>query len=333
MDSDYEPGPWNKGGAYDYNAARAAYDPTGGRSYSSPASAASSASPVSAAIEVPDKVVTQCQSPVIIICDGTGSMGDFPKVIFSKLPLLDDGMKDYLTDPEISYAMVGDAGYDGHPLQVQPFSKGTAMVDAIAKLSIEGGGGGNQTESYDLAALYYLNNFEAPKAVIKPILIFICDEGVYPNTDKNWAGRFAKVKQERMITDTELFRQLTEKFSVYCIRKHYENGLVNDKMTGSNLRIHQQWEKLVGADRIAMLQDPARVADLILGLLAVETDKMDFFKKEIEWRQKPEQVNTVMRSMVSVKKLANKPVVNSGLSIAKRPDVSKPIKGSKSLLE
>lgn len=335
MSNNYDPGPWK---GWDYSNARKAYDPTAGRSYASTsASSGGSVRSSSYSAGVPDKVTTQAKAPIIIVTDGTGSMGDFPRTIFQKLPLLDDCVKDYLEDVEISFAIIGDAASDDAPLQVQPFGKGLQLAESLGKLWIEGGGGGNQEESYDLAALYYLHNMEAPKAVHKPILIFICDEGVYKRVAPEWAEEHAKVKLEKGISDKTLFAQLTEKFSVYCIRKHYGYAgaaTEGENLVGLNLKIHQQWEGLLSPDRVAIISDPNRVVDLILGLLANETDKLDFFEKEINHRQRPEQVEVVMKSMVSIAKKPEKKSeesIHTGLSIANRP--SGKTKGSKSLLE
>lgn len=329
--SDYTPGPWE---GYSYADARKAYDPV--RSYTTNSVSSSGIASSAPAAVVPENLTTNCKSPIIVVVDGTGSMGVFPETIFKKLPLLDDCAKDYLDDVEISYAIIGDAGCDRYGLQVQPFCKGTAMIDALNKLVIERGGGSNEVESYDLAALYYLENCHMPKAVNKPILIFVSDEGVYPLVDKTWAKQWAKSDLDGKMTAKQLFDKLQEKFSVYCIRKHYGYTSNDGLMTGSDLRIHRQWEDLVGSDRIAILQDPARVVDVMLGLLANETDKQDFFKKELTHRQRPDQVKEVMASMISIGKICGtdgRPSMDAakGLSVAKRPDNSVS-KNSKSLL-
>jgi hypothetical protein len=326
MGGSYDPGPWR---GWNYNSARKAHtklNSNAGRGYGGSTSSAKKSVPNNL---VPDSLTTNAKSPLVVVVDGTGSMGKFPETIFKKLPLLDDSAKDYLDDCEISYSMIGDAGSDRYPLQVQPFGKGKKMVESLNKLIIEGNGGGNQQESYDLAALYYARNVKMPKAN-KPILIFVCDEGVYPNVNKSWAKSYAKVELAEKLSRKQLFEELQTKFSVYVIRKHYQNGMSNDKMTGTNLKIHKQWEGLVGSDRMAILNDPQRVVDVILGLLAHETEKVDFFKKELEWRQTPAQVKTVYKSMVSVgKKTSAEP---TGKSIIKRPKTTSKSKGSQSLI-
>lgn len=328
----YDPGPWK---GYDFKSARKAYDPdvTAGRSYGGPIGGTSKAKATSADV-LPPKLETQATSPLVILVDGTGSMGEFPEIIFEKLPLLDDGAKDYLGDDcEISYAMIGDVGdANAPPLQVRPFGKGKQMVESLNKLVIGHGGGSNMMESYELGALYYARNVEMPKAT-KPVLVFICDEGVYPKVDKEWAKQYAGVEIKEEMTAKELFSELKRKFSVYCIRKHYEDGvfLDGDKMVGNNLKIQKQWVSLIGEDHIVVLTEARRVVDVILGLLATETDKMDFFEKEIGERQTKDQVKTVMKTMVTVGK-GHKTVDKTGKSLTKRPDGTK-TKVSKSLVD
>lgn len=332
---DYTPGDWK---GWNYTSARAAYsDPNAGRSYSTPSTSSYSGSIRSRSTGpvgdlVPDKLTVTAKSPVVVITDGTGSMGEFPEVIFKKLPLLDDGVKDYLEDPAICYAMVGDAVYDKLPLQVQPFGLGKEMVDRLNSLTIEGGGGGNQHESYELAALYFARNVEMPNAV-KPVLIFICDEGVSPEVNAEEARNFAKVELTERTKTGAVFKELAQKYSVYCIRKHYGNGrdaVDGDKLVGLNATFHEQWQKLIGAERVALLDDPKRVVDVILGLLAVETGKMDFFTKEITVRQTKDQVKTVFKAMDSIAKKTAKSV-HTGNSIVKRPKGGK-TKSTDSLL-
>lgn len=53
-------------------------------------------------------------------------------------------MQNYVKDPEISFCAIGDATCDGAPLQVTPFGQGKEIDEMIAKMFLEGGGGGNQ---------------------------------------------------------------------------------------------------------------------------------------------------------------------------------------------
>ena len=165
---DFTPGVW---AGYDFSSARKKYDVHVGRSYGDAVAKRKKATDL-----VPASLTTNSESPLVIACDVTGSMGEWPAVIFSKLPYLELEGKEYLGPTmEISFAAIGDAYCDQYPLQVRPFTSGTDLKSQLEELVIEGGGGGQACESYELAALYYSRNVGMPNA-IKPIFVYIGDE-------------------------------------------------------------------------------------------------------------------------------------------------------------
>jgi len=50
---------------------------------------------------------------------------------------------------------IGDASCDSAPLQVTKFGEGNEIDEILSKMFLEGGGGGNGHESYELAAFFY----------------------------------------------------------------------------------------------------------------------------------------------------------------------------------
>ncbi|MBI4450725.1 hypothetical protein HY642_02005 [Candidatus Woesearchaeota archaeon] len=291
----YDPGPWK---GFDYKSARAAYDATAGRGYTGTPSAKSAKSvktPKSLDELVPASLKTDSPSPVVIAVDVTGSMKEWPKIIFEKLPLVDLGLKEYLDKPEICFMAIGDAYSDDYPLQVQPFAVGTDLVDRLKQLIPEGNGGGSKEESYDLAGVYATHNIKMAKAS-KPIFIFIGDEAFYPNVDHDAAEQWARVTLEGRVSSAQAIKDLQKRFSVYCIRKLYDQGS-GDAMSETDKVIHKQWTDYLGADHVAILNEPRRVCDVILGVVAKETDNLAHFTQELKDRQTPEQVRTVMQTM------------------------------------
>ncbi len=308
---DYNPGPWK---GYDFKAARNAYDVHVGRSYSD---AQSTGKKVSSVLE--KEVSTNCAAPLVIACDVTGSMGAWPATIFSKLPLLELEGQEYLgKDMEISFAAIGDAYSDKYPLQVRPFTKGTDLATRLKELVIEGNGGGQTNESYDLAALYFARNASMPSA-IKPIFVFIGDEGLYDFVDKEHAKTFCDQTLEKRLFTKDIMEELKSKFSVYLVRKKYGED-TTDTRDKTNSKIQSQWEEMLGDDHVCILPEAGRVVDVIFGILAKETGRDDYFKKEITERQKPEQVRTVMKTLESLHPSQAKKNDNgkSGNSITKR---------------
>lgn len=292
--SDYNPGPWR---GHDFKSARKRYDAHVGRSYTD---AVDSGKGLSDILE--KSLSTDSHAPLVIICDVTGSMGEWPAVIFSKLPYLEIEGQEYLgKDMEISFLAVGDAYCDNYPLQARPFTKGTDLKKRLEELIIEGKGGGQTTESYELAALYCARNVSMAKAII-PICIFIGDEQPYNFVDKAHAKNIVGINLQQRLTTKEIFDELKNKFAVYLIRKPYENSGIN-AMSGTDMRIHRFWAELVGEDHISDLPEAGRVVDVIFGILAKETGRIGYFKNEIEGRQTPDQVKTVYKSLETIHKL------------------------------
>jgi len=283
--TDYDPGPWR---GHDFKDARVAYDKHAGRSYTEAAAAGKKAADF-----VPSSIKTKSEAPLVIACDVTGSMGAWPATIFSKLPYLELEGKEYLGDTmEISFAAIGDCVKGDHyPLQVRPFVQGTDLEKELKALVVEGGGGGGGEESYDLAAKYYAENVEMPNAVRKPIFIFIGDEGLYATLKASDADQFAKVKMKKDQEVEDIIKDLKKTYSVYVVRKSYGS---------SDNIIQRQWAELLGDDHVCPLQDASRVVDVIFGILARETGRIDYFKKEIGDRQEPAQVDVVMKSLKTV---------------------------------
>jgi hypothetical protein len=71
-------------------------------------------------------LVSRHKHPIAVIIDVTGSMGDWSKIIYDKMPMFYGQimMQGYLTDPALSVCGVGDANSDNAPLQIGEFGQG-----------------------------------------------------------------------------------------------------------------------------------------------------------------------------------------------------------------
>jgi hypothetical protein len=185
-------------------------------------------------------------------------------------------------------------------------------------------------ETYELLALYFLKKASAPKAVHKPVLIFIGDEKPYPTIDYNQAKECLDIDLGQDLKTAALFKDLAEAYSIYHIHKPYE-GSDGDRMSAIDKEMAKTWAGLIGGnERIAFLHDPDRVVDVIFGLLAQETDRVEYFREEIEERQKPAQVQTVYKALNTVHRLSppgkpGKPLL--GRSVTKGLEKGKTVKG------
>jgi len=286
---DFDPGPWE---GYNFASARAAYDKDAGKTYEE-----AKVKNVSVSSLFPKSLQTNCKHPVVIAIDVTASMEEWPATIFEKLPLLDLEGKTYLEDQEISFSAVGDTVYDKYSFQAQEFAKGKTLVEKLKKLMQEGGGGPGSKESYHVPALYYANNCTMPNAQ-KPLFIYIGDEGIYDSITKEDAKKFAHTDIAQPMSTNDIFSELTEKFSVYCIRKLFR--CTENNRSKRDIEIQEQWEYHLGKDHVIVLPEPRRVVDVILGIYAKETNKTDYFVTELSERQTPVQVEEVMSALKSV---------------------------------
>lgn len=272
---------------HDYTSARA--------SYTSSVVDRSYAKATTAKVAARDLVKTgiKLDTPtLIVVTDVTGSMGQWPAVMFGKLPYLMHELKSYLgEDAKLFMTAVGDATSDNYPLQIQePKATFDEAKVALTSLVVEGNGGGQQKESYELAAGYMLHAVDVARN-IKPILVFIGDESPY--TELRSSQLAALGVQAEGMTTRELFKRLNEVYDVYLIHKpysHYDFSPVTEV-------VKNDWKPLLPPEHIVPLKQPERVVDVIFGILAAATGKSSVFERELLGRQTKEQVVTVMKSL------------------------------------
>ena len=92
-------------------------------------------------------------TPVIVGLDVTGSMGMIAHTMAQKgLGVLFQEILDRkpISDPHIMFMGIGDAASDRAPLQVSQFEADDRIIEQLTKLWVEGSGGGNDSESYNL---------------------------------------------------------------------------------------------------------------------------------------------------------------------------------------
>lgn len=222
------------------------------------------------------RVWTDAKNPIVIALDVTGSMGDSAKIMFDKIPMFwgQIEQKAYLADPAISFAAIGDVYCDEVPLQVTQFEKAKAIHPWLKKIWLEGGGGGQTMESYDLAALFFLEKCSVP-GMEHGFFFYIGDEGYYPELD----GK-----------DTiPIFRELMSRFDTFFIHWPYGQSPHDDE------RIVKDWKRVMG-ERFVILKDPKAIVDVMLGLIAMRMKVRDLagYKADLEEKgQDEDRVNTV----------------------------------------
>ncbi len=161
-------------------------------------------------------------TPIIVVMDGTLSRGDDAKVIFSKVPMFFGQLKmrSYVPDPEICWVVVGDATCDKAPLQVAQFESDNKLDEWLAKMWLEGGGGGTGQESYQLAAYYIAKKMlldAVKKRGKKALVFFLVDEGFYPKVSREEVERIIGDRLPADLDSAEIFAELQKSCLVFVI--------------------------------------------------------------------------------------------------------------------
>lgn len=312
--SDYSPGQWS---GHDYSSARSSYQATASRSYAD-TSAGKTVDDMRKLL-CPKEISTNSSCPLIIFCDVTGSMGEWPATIFGKLPYLDHELRtEYLgDDAEVSFGAISEVRCDAYPVQFTPFCIGVDMKEKLASLKL--GGGGGFEASYQLGLLYATQNIKTPGAAQKPIMIFIGDEQANLQTLAA-AVRPFNIDISKTMSPKDIVDMAMERFNIYFIHADFD--------ANHEKRVYTFWRDLLGESRIAKLADPGRVVDVIFGILAKESGKMAYFRQELEDRQTDAQVDTVYKALETVHALPTKGTTSKVLSAGKST-MHKPVGGTK----
>jgi len=179
-------------------------------------------------------------------------------------------MQGYLAEPALCFAAVGDALSDQAPLQVTDFSKGKSIDQWISKLWLEGGGGANNHESYELAAFYLANHVSFPAILpgTKPFLFFTGDEGFYKMVPAKFIRSHIDPSWNGDVPVEDVFAQLRSKYHVFLLHKPFHDARIDEIQT-------QRWREVLGPECVLELHDPKAVVDVMLGAIALVTGRRD----------------------------------------------------------
>jgi hypothetical protein len=159
---------------------------------------------------------------IAVLFDVTGSMRGVPRVLQAKLPQLLGLLlrKGYATDPQILFGAIGDATCDRAPLQVGQFESDNRMDDDLSRILLEGGGGGQKSESYELA-LYFMARHTAAdcheKRGKRGYLFIIGDEMAYPRVKPREVRAVIGDDPQHGPAITALMTEVTRKWDTYYI--------------------------------------------------------------------------------------------------------------------
>ena len=209
---------------------------------------------------------------ISVLFDVTGSMGSVPRELQGKLPSLFGLLlrKGYVEDPQILFGAVGDATCDRVPLQVGQFESDNRMDEHLGNIVLEGGGGGQMSESYELA-MYFMARHTAldchEKRGKKGYLFLIGDENPYRQVDPGQVSQVIGDALPAPVRTKEILAELEEKYHVFFI---IPAGAAH---AGSN-EVLDTWRELLG-ERVLELDDLSLTCETIALTIGILEDSID----------------------------------------------------------
>ncbi|GAA2685374.1 MULTISPECIES: hypothetical protein [Actinosynnema] len=211
-------------------------------------------------------------TPIAVLFDVTGSMGQVPRIMQGKLGKLHGLIKrkGYLSDPQVLFGGIGDADSDRVPLQVGQFESDNRMDEQLRNIFLEGNGGGQKSESYELAAYFMARHVETDawsKRGRKGYLFLIGDELNKPRLEARHIKRIIGDDLGQDVDPASVYRELARRWHVYFVlpkQSHY----FDDPEIGDH------WRGLLGQNFLK-LDDPGAVCELIAATIGLEERVVD----------------------------------------------------------
>jgi hypothetical protein len=197
---------------------------------------------------------------IIISLDVTGSMGAVVRGIHADLPRLHELIlgHNYIPDPQIMFAAVGDATCDAVPLQVGQFESDNRMDENLENMILEGGGGGQKTESYELM-LYVAAKHTAidcwEKRRHKGYLFIIGDEMAYPQVKADIIRNTLGESVQDLPLDA-VIEQARQRYHVYFV-------IPGGATHGDDNDVTRFWNRHLGEKSIIRLKHPEDTSESI----------------------------------------------------------------------
>lgn len=207
--------------------------------------------------------------PIVFALDVTGSMRHIPKSIArDELPtFMQEVLNRGVEDPQIMFLAVGDANTDNSPIQVGQYESAAQQMDQwLTMCHLEGGGGGNGGESYELAAYFLARHTETDsfeKRGRKGYVFFTGDDYAFPLVSASQVRRLFGDSLQEDIRTTDIFAELRKKYEVFFLipRGHGEDGL------------DEAWRVLLG-DHVVRMESEGDTCLVTAAIVALNEGKV-----------------------------------------------------------
>ena len=206
---------------------------------------------------------------IVFALDVTGSMGKVPRILATQqLPVFMKVLTDCkIQDPQLLFMAIGDAYSDSAPLQVGQFESTAELMDQWLTWSyLEGGGGGQGKETYELGMYFLAMHTEMDcmvKRKKKGYLFMTGDEHPYPILSKQVVEAVVGDRLDDDLSVEEIVAELQKTFIPFFIIPDYSSARV----------IERRWRDLLG-DHVLTLETPVDVCYVSAGAILLNEGKV-----------------------------------------------------------
>lgn len=217
-----------------------------------------------------DSAANPLSTPIIVAIDETGSMGMLAETLIRNgLGVLIEEVyaRKPVTDPHVMCMAFGDAWADQAPLQATQFESDIRLADQLSKFYIEGNGGGNNFESYNLPWYFAATRTKCDaflKRNKKGYLFTVGDEPPPPKLQANHVQKIFGNGLQRDISSRDLLTMASKTWNIFHII--IEEG---NYYRSCPDKTRKAWRDLLGEGAIT-LDDHTKLAELIVSILEVQ---------------------------------------------------------------
>ena len=187
------------------------------------------------ALRITGKTVRECRDsdehpatvPVILALDVTGSMGPAAMEVASALGKVMTELYKSVKDVEFMVMAIGDFAYDDAPVQVSQFESDVRIAEHLDKVFFEGGGGGNDYESYTAAWFVGARHTDLDcwKRGKKGLIITIGDEPLNPYISAyDMRTKIDDIELQGDVETKALRKEVADKYEVAHIHVTHGHG-------------------------------------------------------------------------------------------------------------
>lgn len=218
-----------------------------------------------------DSVDNPNSTPIILALDVTGSMGEYAeKIAKDGLPELMGRIYEEkpVDDPHIMFMGIDDIHADrGGSLQVSQFEADIKVLEGLRKIWLVSGGGGNNSESYDLAW-----HFAATKTKIESfdkrgkkgfLFTFGDEEAPYENLSERDLQRVYGTGEFKTLTPSETLALAKEKYNVFHVIIE-QGSYAAARLT----KVRASWKEIM-SNNVLFLKDFRDLSDVVVATMKI----------------------------------------------------------------